>query len=225
MSAKLTTILKFFECPSLKRYFENPYIDKIFALIFIAFSLFRSRSWLSNLNLDFITSVMLARYAVFLIFFLVRKKPKSVTCNLAVLFISFMGANTDLFFILLSLKGSATTALLPQVVIQSLTVLFSMGIIVAFFNLGRSMAIAPSLRTLKTNGLYAFVRHPWYTFWILGWLVYLLSKFNPLNLIQFFIGLLFIYLKLRLEEEFLEDYPEYKSYQESVKWKLFPYIY
>jgi protein-S-isoprenylcysteine O-methyltransferase Ste14 len=79
--------------------------------------------------------------------------------------------------------------------------------------------------TLRTSGIYGFIRHPMYLgvfILIVGWC---LLFFSYCSVIFPVITLIFLAIKMNFEEKHLaEKFPEYKSYQKTTS-KLFPNIY
>ena len=79
--------------------------------------------------------------------------------------------------------------------------------------------------TLKTAGMYKYIRHPIYSsvlFMLLG--VVILSQ-SMSGLVLWFLGLFFIAFKTRFEEEqLILKFPEYPEYSKRTK-KLIPFIY
>ncbi|MBZ9681672.1 MULTISPECIES: isoprenylcysteine carboxylmethyltransferase family protein [unclassified Mesorhizobium] len=92
-------------------------------------------------------------------------------------------------------------------------------------SLGRSFAILPANRGVMTGGAYRLVRHPIYAGYLTGHVLYLLSAFSFYNLAVYaVITYLQVYRILR-EEALLAAEPEYRSYMERVRYRLFYRIF
>ena len=98
------------------------------------------------------------------------------------------------------------------------------------FELGHRFSIFVALQSnhkLKTDGLYAFVRHPSYfgaLFSMVGWALVFRSVIGLLLIIPVSILLL---VRIRAEENFLSKVfgEEYRAYQQRTRFRLFPFLY
>jgi protein-S-isoprenylcysteine O-methyltransferase Ste14 len=110
---------------------------------------------------------------------------------------------------------------------------FALGLIirwVAIISLGQAFTVKVSIlekHTLKTNGIYSYIRHPSYT----GLLLYYLALGIIMqNWISFSLLLIFplvaVINRIRVEEKvLLEHFPsEYEKYQKR-SWRLIPFLY
>jgi protein-S-isoprenylcysteine O-methyltransferase Ste14 len=103
-----------------------------------------------------------------------------------------------------------------------------LGLAASFINFGQMITPNPvplKNTKLKTNGLYAFVRHPIYFFGIVfftGFILFHAAYFTSVLLIILFV---FIVNKTNFEEkQLIEKFPEYRAYMSKTK-RLIPFIY
>jgi len=98
--------------------------------------------------------------------------------------------------------------------------------VVSLFYLGRSFAIMPALREIRTGGPYRFVRHPAYLGEMLMFIGCLLS-FDQWWLATLALIAVFIVFGTRIlvEEDFLKGESIYEEYCERVKWRLLPFAW
>ncbi len=94
--------------------------------------------------------------------------------------------------------------------------------VVAALSLGPSFGIAPADRGLRTQGMYAFVRHPLYAGETLFYVGYLVSHMSWQNLVGLVIAVSMFVVRIRWEERIIEGYEAYAS---KVRWRLVPYIW
>lgn len=104
------------------------------------------------------------------------------------------------------------------------------GVVLAVFavlGLGSSLTALPApleTATLRTDGVYAVVRHPIYSALLvlcLGWAL----ATSPWVLVVVALLAVVLDLKRQVEEDFLLGrYPEYGAYRERVPWALVPYV-
>lgn len=92
-------------------------------------------------------------------------------------------------------------------------------------SLNTSYGIVPALRTIKTSGMYSFVRHPIYTSYFILAVGYFVSNPSLGNLLVSLLAVVLLTIRLRREERFLKTYPEYIEYQKQTPWKLIPFLY
>jgi protein-S-isoprenylcysteine O-methyltransferase Ste14 len=95
----------------------------------------------------------------------------------------------------------------------------------AFLSLNKSFGLGPENRGIKTGGAYRLVRHPMYAGYMLAELGFFLDNFSFYNLFILAVSILFLLLRLRAEERFLQKDPSYKKYALSVRWRLVPLIF
>jgi len=96
------------------------------------------------------------------------------------------------------------------------------GMVAAAISLGRSFAIAPADRGLRTTGLYAWVRHPLYAMEISYFVGYLVANPSWRNLAILIANITVQLLRALREERILKDYA---SYAGRVRWRLLPLVW
>lgn len=95
----------------------------------------------------------------------------------------------------------------------------------ALLSLGRSIAVVPANRGLKTGGAYRFVRHPIYATYSVTLIGYLLGS-PSLNNGAVVVGAVFLFAcRSLLEERLLKAEPEYQAYCEQVRWRMLPGVF
>ena len=95
----------------------------------------------------------------------------------------------------------------------------------AFLSLNRSFGLAPENRGVKTAGAYKLVRHPMYLGYILAEVGFVFNNFSIFNLVVLAISALFLLLRLRAEEQLLQQDRAYRAYARRVRWKLIPFMF
>lgn len=97
--------------------------------------------------------------------------------------------------------------------------------IAGILSLNRSFALVPALRRLKTGGMYRLVRHPIYAAYLLTFCSYLAANYSIWNLLILLFSVTLMVARLRFEEGHLSLAPEYRDYQQRVKWRLIPFVF
>jgi protein-S-isoprenylcysteine O-methyltransferase Ste14 len=98
------------------------------------------------------------------------------------------------------------------------------------FELGHRFSFFVALQSdhrLKTDGFYRFVRHPSYLGALMamaGWALVFRSLIGLLLTLAMFVPII---ARIHAEEDFLvrEFGAQYREYQQSTRWRLFPFIY
>lgn len=108
---------------------------------------------------------------------------------------------------------------------SAMQVVAAVGYVTSLGFLGRSFGIVPAYRGLRTNGPYAWVRHPVYASYFVGTLGYILESPSMWNVAVFAIQTLGQVVRMDHEELVLSTDPEYRTYMERVRWRLVPGLY
>ena len=92
----------------------------------------------------------------------------------------------------------------------------------ASVSLGRSFGLLPANRGIRTGGLYRFVRHPFYSSYLVIQAGYIASHPTGRNVAVLLVGLAFQVLRIRYEERLLLGDRQYQRYAATVRWHLIP---
>lgn len=96
---------------------------------------------------------------------------------------------------------------------------------ITLLNIGRSFGILIAARTMRSHGMYAWVRHPMYLTDILWRVGYICKNPSPWNLALFVISSGAYVWRAILEEQFWNQFPEYQEYQKQVRYRFIPGVF
>lgn len=91
--------------------------------------------------------------------------------------------------------------------------------------LGRSFAVLPSLRTIRTTGMYRLVRHPIYLSYMIMEAGILLRHPRAYNVVVAAAGVILMLWRIRFEERILKQDEAYFRYMTTVPYRLIPHVY
>jgi protein-S-isoprenylcysteine O-methyltransferase Ste14 len=97
--------------------------------------------------------------------------------------------------------------------------------LLGLLSLGRSYAMLPALRVVRTGGLYAHVRHPVYACYLLADLGSVALQPSLRNAAVAAVGGVTFFLRALLEERVLARDPAYADYMRQVRWRFFPGVF
>ena len=130
---------------------------------------------------------------------------------------------------LLALVGTFLPAIVPRPgpgglpwLGEGIQIISLAGMVAALISLGRSFAIAPADRGLRTTGLYRWVRHPLYAAEIFFYIGYLVANPSWRNLIAVIVSTVIQIVRITREEQILAGYT---SYALRVRWRLVPFVW
>jgi len=205
-----------------QRFFDAltiPWVDKTIAVLAVlpfAYNIFRIiKSGQMNLS----RASIVIQFSIIIITMVMRTTPVRVTPNPWYWLLAFGVTYFGLFVAIFAERG---TALLPDVVSNSISILALVVAVYARLSLGRSIGFVPAERDIITRGAYRFVRHPIYTGLVLSYVGFSLHMFSPRNVMMSLIVIALIVLKSFIEEGFLREVPDYTDYLDRVRWRWFP---
>jgi Phospholipid methyltransferase len=187
----------------------------LLALIWGAFATLHLEDFFSNGSL---TSLLYAFAETYLlILFIARENAKLVSHSKLDWVFALSGTFLGL---LLRPDGQPDHQLGTELVIAGILIQFC-----SYVSLNRSFGIVPAIRTIKTKGAYAIVRHPIYASYLFSFTGYSISNPTPWNLTIITLCIVFMILRIEREELILNKSNEYLAYIKKVRYKLIPFIY
>jgi protein-S-isoprenylcysteine O-methyltransferase Ste14 len=128
-----------------------------------------------------------------------------------------------IYFLAFDVKptSSAVLGLVGGVV----TAIGSLITIISIQCLGRSFAVLPSIRDIRTSGVYRFVRHPIYFSYIVAALGTLMRHPSLYNSSVVLAGVVLMMCRIRFEERLLAQDEIYRNYMAAVRYRLIPGLY
>ena len=205
-----------------QRFFDAltlPWVDKTIAVLAVlpfAYNIFRI---IKNGQMNLSRASIVIQFFIIIITMVMRTTPVRVTANPWYWLLAFGVTYFGLFVAIFAERG---TALLPDVVSNSISILALVVAVYARLSLGRSIGFVPAERDIITRGAYRFVRHPIYTGLILSYVGFSLHMFSLRNVTMSLIVIGLIVLKSFIEEGFLREVPDYADYLGRVRWRWFP---
>ncbi len=97
--------------------------------------------------------------------------------------------------------------------------------IVAVTSLNRSIGTVPALRTIKTRGVYRYIRHPMYASELCVLFGYLLANMSFANGAVVVCNTILLLMRIDREERFLSRNEAYAAFVARTRWKLLPFVY
>ena len=88
--------------------------------------------------------------------------------------------------------------------------------------MGRSFGLLPANRGIVSHGPFRWVRHPIYFGWLILSIGYAMSYFSGRNIVLIVATLPFMVWRIDQEEALLSADPEYRSYMDLVRYRLWP---
>lgn len=196
--------------------FGRAFTNLSLATLFILFAIANGKSFIENPRLSvFLIVVTETIVAVFLVI----RRDSDETSH------SWQTWTTTTFGTLapfLLRPVDATADMLVGQVLQ--TAAFGLQI-VALLYLNRCLGLLPAHRGVKSNGLYAWVRHPLYAAYVITYLGYWINNQSWYNAVIIVAGTIFLVLRIHYEEALLFKYADYASYAKRVRWRLAPAVW
>ncbi|NIW72651.1 isoprenylcysteine carboxylmethyltransferase family protein [candidate division KSB1 bacterium] len=202
--------------PHFWRWFVNILVASVWG--YYAYKGLMNLSTKSYLGLNI---AMLLRNTSLTLLFLLRRPSRLTSQRLRDWFVAIAGTFITYLY---TTRGNKPIfpSLVPTVYVVMVTAAFLSAI--AVVSLGRSFGIVPANRGIKTKGLYAVVRHPIYSVYIMHDIGWNLNCFSGLNVCVFLLYCLLTYGRAKCEERLLRQDPAYQEYALKTRYMFLPGI-
>jgi protein-S-isoprenylcysteine O-methyltransferase Ste14 len=171
-------------------------------------------------TVDLVETAFFVHNVVMLTLILVRRPHQAIDKSVLHQAVALVAFFSGITFVRAPEPGPVMVAL-SQVVTAAAIILGT----AALVNLGRSFGILVSVRKVRTNGLYAAIRHPMYFTDILWRVGITLKDPCPVNFTIFVASSACYVYRALLEEEFLSRVPEYRDYMQKVRYRFLPGVF
>jgi protein-S-isoprenylcysteine O-methyltransferase Ste14 len=152
--------------------------------------------------------------------FLIRRAPLATSGRPLAWISALLGA-----FAMLGARPVAHPDSGPFAVLEIVQLVGFGVVLVALGALGRSFGIVAANRGIKTNGLYARVRHPAYSGYLISYLGYIAENPSARNAFLLLLGTAGQLVRMSEEERMLRTDKAYREYLTRVRRRLIPYLY
>jgi protein-S-isoprenylcysteine O-methyltransferase Ste14 len=122
-------------------------------------------------------------------------------------------------------RPAVVAALLSETITVALSAAGLLVVIGGKMSLGRSFGLMPANRGIVSTGLYRLVRHPIYLGYLITHVGFVAANptiWNAITLVAADVALL---IRATCEEKTLAKDPEYRAYQERVRWRVVPGLF
>jgi protein-S-isoprenylcysteine O-methyltransferase Ste14 len=187
-------------------------------VLFLAFAYANLQRWHETGRPVGLGVVLLEAFTAAL--FLVRRAPEATSGRPLAWISALLGA-----FAMLGARPVAHPDAGPLAFLEVLQLAGVVIVAVALGALGRSFGIVAANRGIKTSGLYAFVRHPAYTGYLLSNTAYVAENASSRNVILLVVGTAAQLVRMGEEERTLSLDERYREYLSRVRRRLIPYVY
>jgi protein-S-isoprenylcysteine O-methyltransferase Ste14 len=204
-----------------KHYLTNAAI----AICWFGLSLTQPRNPLGqqeNIWGSLISMAILTRNGSLTALFLLRRPAETVSKDIKEWIIAIIGSFIGTFY-LWSNRPLVPEAFLAP--IYSIMIIALLAGIAAIVTLGCSFGVVPANRGIKQNGLYRFVRHPIYSFYIIFDLGLICISFSLRNIVVLLGFVIACYLRASYEEKLLRLDPAYRDYAGKTRYMFLPGIF
>ncbi len=169
-----------------------------------------------------ISMAILTRNGSLTALFLLRRPPEKVSKEIKEWIIAIIGSFIGTFYVWSNRPLVPEAFLVP---VYSIMITALLAGIAAIVTLGCSFGVVPANRGIKQNGLYRFVRHPIYSFYIIFDLGLICISFSPRNLLIFLGFVIACYLRASYEEKLLHLDPAYRDYAGKTRYMFLPGLF
>lgn len=186
------------------------------AMFYLAFAYANAKSFLAEPRLSVLLIVLMETIAA--VFLIIRRDPKETRHTWQTWTTTTFGTLAPTLF----RPTDATADLLVGEILQVGGFALQ---IVALLYLSRSFGLLPAYRGIKSTGLYAWVRHPLYTAYVISFIGFWINNQSLANAAVAVFGTAFLVMRIYCEEALLLKYADYKAYASRIRWRLIPAVW
>jgi protein-S-isoprenylcysteine O-methyltransferase Ste14 len=122
-------------------------------------------------------------------------------------------------------RPASLAPLAPELATMGVSIV-GLGLVIAGkISLGRSFGILPANRGIVCRGLYQWVRHPIYMGYLLTHLAFLVAHPTLNNFLMLVTADIALMARAVCEERTLAKDPDYRAYQQRVRWRVAPGLF
>lgn len=151
------------------------------------------------------------------IFYITRRPPQTISVHPGDWLLALGGT-----FIPLAFRPTDTALFAPAGYLMVVGTLIQ---VVGLISLNRSFALVAAKRTIKTDYLYRWVRHPIYASYLISFSCYVLVNASAINAIVYIVWLPLMLGRIVREEAHLSADAAYRDYQQRVRYRLIPGVF
>ena len=123
------------------------------------------------------------------------------------------------------LKPASVMALMPQIATVGFSAVGLAVVIAGKVTLGRSFGLMPANRGIVSSGVYRLVRHPIYMGYLITHAAYIAAMPSAWNIVALVAADAALLARAVCEEQTLSRDPQYRKYQQLVRWRVCPGIF
>jgi protein-S-isoprenylcysteine O-methyltransferase Ste14 len=116
-------------------------------------------------------------------------------------------------------------ALAPEMITIALSAAGLAVVIAGKMTLGRSFGLMPANRGIVSSGVYRLVRHPIYTGYLITHVAFLIANPGVFNIIALVAADAALLARAVCEEATLARDERYRTYQQTVRWRVCPGLF
>lgn len=162
--------------------------------------------------------MLLASEGVIAFFVIIRRRTEVISVNLGDWVVALSG--TALAMLVENQSGRLWPDLGFALILVGFVIHFG-----AKLSLRRSFGTVPADRGIKTNGLYALVRHPMYFGYMISHIGFFISVPSFWNAAVYILAWTFLISRIMREERLLLLNPEYAAYAEQTRYRFIPGVW
>ena len=122
-------------------------------------------------------------------------------------------------------RPTGVEGIAPEIATVAVSAAGLLLVITGKLSLGRSFGLMPANRGIVSTGLYRLVRHPIYLGYLITHYAFVAANASMWNVILLVTADLALMVRAVCEERILARDPEYRAYQQIVRWRIVPGLF